>query len=67
MTDARLVQRATGLLREFNTAGVLEAADVHVAIRLGALGGERDSAVLLAAALAVRAVRLGSVCVGPAQ
>jgi exodeoxyribonuclease V alpha subunit len=63
MTAARLVQRANGLLRAFNVAGVLEAADVHVAIRLGALGGERDQAVLLAAALTIRAVRLGSVCV----
>ena len=67
MTDARLVQRANGLLGSFNVAGVLEAADVHVAIRLGALGGERDPSVLLAAALAVRAVRLGSVCVDLAR
>ena len=67
MTAARLVQRATGLLRSFNVAGVLEAADVHVAIRLGALGGEQDESVLLAAALAVRAVRLGSVCVDLAR
>jgi exodeoxyribonuclease V alpha subunit len=63
MTDARLVQRATGLLRVFNHAGVLDAADVHVALRLGGLGREADERVLLAAALAVRAVRLGSVCV----
>ena len=54
---------ATGLLREFNAAGVLEAADVHVAQRLGTLGRESSEPVLLAAALAVRAVRLGSVCV----
>ena len=62
MTDARLVQRATGLLRTFNVAGVLAPADVHVALRLGRLGRERDERVLLATALAVRAVRLGSVC-----
>jgi exodeoxyribonuclease V alpha subunit len=67
VTAARLVQRASGLLRTFNVAGVLEAADVHVAIRLGALGAERDPSVLLAAALAVRAVRLGSVCVDLAR
>nr|MBA2390020.1 AAA family ATPase [Geodermatophilaceae bacterium] len=54
---------ATWLLAAFNDAGVLEAADVHVALRLGRLGGESSEAVLLAAALAVRAVRLGSVCV----
>ena len=47
---------AAGLLREFNEAGVLIAADVHVALRLGRLAGEpTDEAVLLAAALAVRA------------
>jgi exodeoxyribonuclease V alpha subunit len=54
---------AKGLLREFNRAGVLELADVHVAKRLGTLGRESSEPVLLAAALAVRAVRLGSVCV----
>jgi exodeoxyribonuclease V alpha subunit len=63
VTAARLVQRATGALAAFNAAGVLEAADVHVAVRLGLLGAEKDENVLLAAALAVRAVRLGSVCV----
>lgn len=57
------VVAASGVLAAFNEAGVLEAADVHVARRLGRLGGEPDEAVLLAAALAVRAVRLGSVCV----
>jgi exodeoxyribonuclease V alpha subunit len=55
--------RATGLLAEFATAGVLSAADVHVALRLGRLGHERSETVLLAAALAVRGVRTGSVCV----
>ncbi len=60
--DARLALRATGLLRTFNDAGVLSAADVHVAQRLGMLGGEPDEEVLLAVALAVRAVRAGSVC-----
>ncbi len=62
MTDVQLVRRATGLLADFNTAGVLAAADVHVATRLGRLGGESDDRVLLAAALAVRALRGGSVC-----
>jgi exodeoxyribonuclease V alpha subunit len=54
---------ASGLLAEFNRAGILVAADVHVARRLGALGGEDDEQVLLALALAVRAPRLGHVCV----
>jgi exodeoxyribonuclease V alpha subunit len=55
--------RATGLLSEFAAAGVLSAADVHVALRLSRLGNERSETVLLAAALAVRGVRTGSVCV----
>ncbi len=42
---------------------MLEAADVHVAQRLGALAEEPEETVLLAAALAVRAARSGAVCV----
>jgi exodeoxyribonuclease V alpha subunit len=61
--DARLVLAASGALREFNRAGVLSASDVHVARRLGALGGESSETVLLAAALAVRAPRIGHVLV----
>jgi len=53
--------RADGLLRAFNDAGVLSAADVHVARRLAALAGETDEQVALAAALAVRAPRMGHV------
>ncbi len=63
MLDAQQVRRVEGLLAEFNHAGVLGAADVHVAQRLERLGGESDERVLLAAALVVRAVRQGSVCV----
>ncbi|HWG92804.1 MAG TPA: AAA family ATPase, partial [Mycobacteriales bacterium] len=59
--DASLALRATGLLRTANRAGVLHAADVHVAARLGALAGETDERVLLAVALCVRGVRQGSV------
>ena len=58
----RLATGATGLLADFNAAGVLTSSDVHVASRIGALGGEDDERVLLAVALAVRAVRRGSVC-----
>ena len=65
--DVRFAQAATGLLRTFNQAGVVSAADVHVARRLGRLGDEPDERVQLAVALAVRAVRLGSVCVVLAQ
>lgn len=31
MTEAQLAQRAKGIVRIFNEAGVLVAADVHVA------------------------------------
>jgi exodeoxyribonuclease V alpha subunit len=60
--DRRIALRAHGLLAEFNRADVLAAADVHVATRLGTMTGEADDRVLLATALAVRAVRQGSTC-----
>jgi exodeoxyribonuclease V alpha subunit len=60
--DPRLARGATGLLADFNRAGVMTGADIHVADRLAALAGETDQRVALAAALAVRAVRHGSVC-----
>lgn len=62
MIDSRIAQRGKGALRDFNEAGVLAAADVHVALRLANLGGEPNADVHLATALAVRAVRSGSVC-----
>ncbi|MGZ4321107.1 MAG: exodeoxyribonuclease V subunit alpha [Solirubrobacteraceae bacterium] len=61
--DARRVRSVDGLGREFNDAGVLASADVHVAARLAAIAGERHESVMLAAALAVRAPRLGHVYV----
>lgn len=62
--DVRRSRAASGLLAAFNDAGVLAAADVHVARRLAALcGGPDDGPVALAAALAVRAPRLGHVFV----
>jgi exodeoxyribonuclease V alpha subunit len=61
--DARRAARAQGLLREFNEAGVLLAADVHVAQRLAELAGEQDASTALAVAFAVRAPRLGHVYV----
>jgi len=61
--DWRHSAAATGLLRTFNDAGVIEAADVLVAQRLSALAGEPDERVALAVAFVVRAVRAGSVCV----
>jgi exodeoxyribonuclease V alpha subunit len=52
-----------GLLRALADATVLDAADVRTALTLGGLAGGADDAVLVAAALAVRAVRLGHVFV----
>ena len=61
--DVRRALAVPDALRAFNEAGVLVAADVHVALRLAALAGEDDPAVTLAAALAVRGPRLGHVYV----
>src|SRR3954462_14653470 len=63
MTEARIAVQATGLLREFEDAGGLAPADVHVPPRLAALAGELDETVMLATALAVRAPRLRHVYV----
>lgn len=62
-----LASGATGLLREYNLAGVLTAADVHVASRLTDLAGEPDEQVRLAVALTVRSIREGSVCLDLAE
>ncbi len=59
--DVRRARSAHGLLAVFAEAGVLAAADVHVARCLAGLCDETDERVLLAAALAVRAPRLGHV------
>jgi exodeoxyribonuclease V alpha subunit len=50
-------------VEEFTEAGVLEPADVAVAQRLTALADDHDERVALAAAMVVRALRGGSVCV----
>jgi exodeoxyribonuclease V alpha subunit len=65
--DARLVLDAGGALEQFNAAGVLTSADVHVARTLGEVGAEADESVLLATALTCRAVRSGSVCLDLAR
>jgi exodeoxyribonuclease V alpha subunit len=65
--DGRLAVHASGLLALFNDAGVLAAADVHVARRLAALVREPEPSVQLAIALAVRAPRLGHVLVDLAR
>lgn len=61
--DPRLALRAEGVLADANRAGVLDAADVHVAQTLADVVAEPDQGVVLALALVVRAVRRGSVCV----
>jgi exodeoxyribonuclease V alpha subunit len=60
--DRRLAQRAEGLLRIANQAGLLTAADVHTATRVAALAEEDDEHVTLALALATHAVGSGSTC-----
>ncbi|MGC2654578.1 MAG: exodeoxyribonuclease V subunit alpha [Mycobacterium sp.] len=63
VADVGAALGAAGVLHEFNAAGVLDLSDVHVAQRLCALSQETDEQVALAVALAVRALRSGSVCV----
>jgi exodeoxyribonuclease V alpha subunit len=58
----RQARSATGLLRTFTDSEAIESSDVHVAQRLTALAKESDETVALAVALAVRALRHGSVC-----
>jgi exodeoxyribonuclease V alpha subunit len=58
----RQARSAAGLLRTFTDAEVIESSDVHVAQRLTSLAKESDETVALAVALAVRALRHGSVC-----
>ncbi len=62
-TSRHLALRAEPGLAELNRAGVLDAADVHVAARVAGLVDEGSADVRLAVALAVRAARLGAVCV----
>ena len=62
------VTAATGLdgdgpLGLFNAAGLLAPSDIHVAVRLSELAGVNDDALRLGIAFAVRAPRLGHVCV----
>jgi exodeoxyribonuclease V alpha subunit len=61
--DWRRAAGASGLLRDFNDAGVVDSSDVLVAQRLTTLAGEHDERVALATALVVRGLRGGSVCV----
>ncbi|WP_232715408.1 exodeoxyribonuclease V subunit alpha [Gordonia metallireducens] len=61
--DVQRVDSETGTLADWNAAGLLAAADLHITDRLVRMCGEPVSdAARLGAALAVRAVRLGSTC-----
>ena len=62
MTRPEVPVAATGLLRTFAEAGMIHVADFHLARRMAAYCGEHDEQVLLALALTVRELRLGSVC-----
>ncbi len=61
-TDYRRAQGVSGVLADFNRAGVIESTDIHVATNLGRALGEHDQEVLLAVALLVAQTRAGSVC-----
>ena len=62
-TEVTVSGQTAGLLATFHGAGVLDLADVHVATAVTRISGESDERVALALALAVRALRLGSVCI----
>ncbi|MCW3157476.1 exodeoxyribonuclease V subunit alpha [Micropruina sonneratiae] len=62
MRDPELSVVADDLVGEFHQLGVLDWADLHPARHLCLLYGENDPTVKLAVALAVRALRAGSVC-----
>ena len=61
--DAAAALGLTGPLAAFNLAGVLAPSDVHVAMRLSDLAGVENDTFRLGVAFAVRAPRLGHVCV----
>jgi exodeoxyribonuclease V alpha subunit len=63
LPDPRVVISATGVLARFNVAGVLQVPDVQLAQVICRLCAITEPEVQLAAALAVRQLRQGSVCV----
>ena len=65
--DRRVARSATGELADLNAAGVIEAADVHVASRLATLVGDEDPLARVTLALVVRAAREGSTSLDPAH
>jgi len=67
VSDAVATPELGDQLARLRAEGVLEPADVHVAEAVGRLAGESDAQALLAIALAVRAPRLGHVCLDLAR
>ncbi|MDO5068473.1 MAG: exodeoxyribonuclease V subunit alpha [Propionibacteriaceae bacterium] len=67
MAEFEVPVAATGILRDFAAVGMIGLADFHLARRLAAYCQESDEAVLLALALTVRELRLGSVCLDLAR
>lgn len=61
--DARRARRAPAATVPYNDAAVLTSPDIHVAATLAELSGGATPEAVLGAAFAVRAVRLGHVCV----
>jgi exodeoxyribonuclease V alpha subunit len=61
--DASAAAGVGGRMGLFNAAGLLAPSDIHVAVRLSDLAGVDDDALRLGIAFAVRAPRLGHVCV----
>ncbi|MDR1355066.1 MAG: exodeoxyribonuclease V subunit alpha [Propionibacteriaceae bacterium] len=53
---------ASALLAHYNKTAQLEAADLHPVLTAARLLGETNDAVLVAAAAALRATRMGSIC-----
>lgn len=53
---------STGLILDFDSAGILDWSDVHLARFLAGRFNETNEQVILAAALTVAALRNGSVC-----
>lgn len=69
MKDRRLdiARSAKGQLADLSRLGLLTWAEVHPAQHLAFLYGEHDERVIVAIALAVRALRAGSLCVDLAR
>lgn len=63
MNTVEPVISASGVLAEFNAAGVLLVPDLQLALVIGRLSAIGDPWVVLAGAFAVRQLRQGSVCV----